>query len=78
MATVHQQPAIPAGRAAECGMAVFGLLIAAVIAYISLDLLTDGMLTRLAGGAVAATSPAPGPPQDIPRPRPAPEASGAV
>jgi hypothetical protein len=58
-------------------MAIFGLLVAAVIAYISLDLLTDGMLTRLAGGAVAATSPAPGDP-GIPRPRLAPEASGAA
>jgi len=47
-------------------MALFGIGVAFVILYISLDLLTDGWLTRGAGGALsAATSPVP----DIPRQR---------
>lgn len=56
-------------------MAIFGLLVAGLIAYISLDLLTDGLLTRIVGGAFSAeASPVP----DIPRPRPAPEVPGAA
>lgn len=58
-------------------MAVFGLAVAAVIAYISLDLLLDGMLTRalpvIRLTDTGASPPAPGAP--FPRPRLAPEAS---
>ena len=60
MPTVH--PEMPnASRAAECAMAVFGIGVAVIILYISLDLLLDGWLSRGAGGALRAeASPAPG------------------
>lgn len=77
MPMLQQPPAIPASRATECAMAVFGLVVAAFIAYISLDLLLDGMLTRALPVVrltdIGDSPPAPG--AVIPRPRLAPEAS---
>lgn len=76
MATVQQQPAaIPLSRSVECAIAIGGLVVAGIIAFICLDLLFNSALVAgVAGGADSAeTSPAP----DIPRPRPAPEARDA-
>jgi len=72
MPTVHLSAPNAGDRSAECALAIFGLAAAVLIFCISLDLLLDGALTRAAGGAFAATSPAP----DIPRPRPVPDAEG--
>lgn len=61
-------------------MAIFGLVVAAAIAYISLDLLLDGMLSR-ALPVIRLTdigSPPPAPGAEFPRPRLAPEASDAA
>lgn len=66
------------GRAAEIGLALLGLAAALALAWIALDMLADGALTRWAGGVgsgtdrpgtTRATSFPAGPHRVVPEPR---------